>query len=122
MNACIFFTEGDNTVDGNMQLLSQEQLSGADVTAVEVETGDFLPKLAEVHLEMKEYQKELEDKYRWYKCLYCDKSFLHKTSLVTHMNNVHEHTEEILFPCTECQKVFPTLAQLKRHFMTHGKF
>jgi uncharacterized C2H2 Zn-finger protein len=50
-------------------------------------------------------------------CLTCDKKFVNKNSLKSHINSVHEMTQ--LFTCETCGKSFSTKSNLKSHLYSH---
>ena len=50
-----------------------------------------------------------------YNCKQCDSEFSAKISLISHMRRRHGKPREKLESCTQCQKTFYTLRNLKKH-------
>ena len=64
------------------------------------------------------HTQQLYNKERSHHCIYCEKSFVHKSHLTRHMathNNARPHK------CEVCEKSFTRNDMLVEHMWTHGK-
>lgn len=65
----------------------------------------------------------VQDRFKLFKCTYCDSDFAQQNSLQQHIQMVHPHhvnsNSNQQFPCQYCRNTFTNKSQLERHVRIH---